>query len=119
MSLDMLLEVWRHSPRKDAELLTLLAIADAANDQGEGYPAMHTIAHRARRSDRQAQRIIHKLELAGELQVWPCPGESMTHKYHGNTNHYYIVPIPGAPERPKPWQQKRGSRHARKRNLHG
>ena len=120
MSLDMVLEVWRHSPRKDADLLVLLAIADASNEQGEGYPSLGTIAHRCRRSVRQAQRIIKKLELAGELAVWPCPGESMTHRFHDNTNHFFIEPIPGAPPRPKPWQTKRGSRHARsKRNLHG
>ena len=60
--------VWAQSSRKDGELLVLLALADFANDQGESWPSMPVLAHKARLSERQARKVLDKLVQAGEIR---------------------------------------------------
>lgn len=55
-------QVWKHGPEDQGELLVLLALADYANDAGLCWPSMSSIAKKARMSERNARRVIRKLE---------------------------------------------------------
>lgn len=63
--------------RKDLskdDAFAMLCLADWANDDGECYPAMKTLASRMRITDRAAQMAVKRLEKAGELLVIPGEG---------------------------------------------
>jgi hypothetical protein len=69
MSIDVMSQVWKHSMLKDGrELLTLLALADWADDNGGCYPSYDTIAKKVRVKKRtHAIKIVKDLIAAGEL----------------------------------------------------
>jgi Helix-turn-helix domain len=70
MSIRLINAVWKHSrQQKSGALVILLAIADYANDDGIAYPAVSTLARKARMSTRNAQRWVRTLERDGELTV--------------------------------------------------
>jgi hypothetical protein len=92
MSLRVTRAVWDHSKRSGTELVVLLAIADYVNDGkgGVAWPSVATLAKRARRSERQTQRILGNLEKSGELQISPGAGPN-------GTNLYKVPLTAGAP----------------------
>lgn len=59
--------VWKSSKHKGNELLTLLAIADNANDDGYAFPGIEHIAQKVRMSERTAMRMIDAISASGEL----------------------------------------------------
>lgn len=62
--------VWEHSRAAGTDLLVLLAIADhAADDGGNAYPSVSTLARKTRVSERTVQRSIRTLVELGELAV--------------------------------------------------
>ncbi len=62
--------VWEHSTHKGTELLTLLAIADFAHDDGKGaYPSIPMLARKTRMSKRQTQYVLRTLQQSGELRI--------------------------------------------------
>lgn len=68
MSIKVMASVWADAPEdvKLGKLLVLLALADFAHDDGGGaYPAIPTLAAKARLTDRQTQRILRELESRG------------------------------------------------------
>jgi hypothetical protein len=70
MSIKLMAQVWEVAEVSGSELLVLLALADFANDEGGSiYPAMKTIARKARLSIDQARRIVHKLIAAGVVEL--------------------------------------------------
>lgn len=69
MSIKVSSQVWEGLPKAGSELLTMLALADWADDNGRCFPAMETIAKKIRLSRSQAQRITHKLIEDGYLSV--------------------------------------------------
>lgn len=69
MSVKWISYVWDKTDYRDGELLTALALADFANDEGNCFPFMQTIASKARLSVRQIQKIIQNFESDGFLQV--------------------------------------------------
>jgi uncharacterized phage protein (TIGR02220 family) len=76
--------VWAHSQRKDGELLVMLALADFANDAGESWPSIPVLAAKARLTDRQARRVLIKLEQAREIRCVKSNGG------RNRRNHYFI-----------------------------
>lgn len=55
--------VWANYPGKGGELIVALALADWADDDGNNiYPAINTIANKARLSRRQVQYIVKKMQ---------------------------------------------------------
>jgi hypothetical protein len=54
--------VWEHGPSEQGELLVLLALADFCKDDGRCFPAVATIGEKARMSERNARRVLRKLE---------------------------------------------------------
>lgn len=70
MSIKLMAQLWEHADVTGSELLVLLALADFANDDGSSiYPAMKTIASKARLSVDQARRVVHKLIDSGVLEL--------------------------------------------------
>lgn len=81
MSVKVMNMVWQHSQLKGSALLLLLAIADNANDAGEAYPSVDTLAQKIRMSARQVQRLIPELERRGELVYVKGGGRGRMHYF--------------------------------------
>mgnify|MGYP001584552424 CR=1 FL=1 len=69
MSIKVMSWVWECSQQQGGALLVLLAIADFADDSGVAYPAIATLAAKARLSEASIHQIIRELIAAGELTV--------------------------------------------------
>lgn len=79
--------VWERSRATEGALLVNLAMADFAHDDGTGvYPSVHTLAQKARLSDRQVQRILRQLESLGEIEVAAIGGGRR------HTSRYTLTP---------------------------
>lgn len=76
--------VWAASKRVGTELLMLLAIADFADDEGNAFPSVATLAKKCRTTPRHANRLLAELRNSGELEIRLNAGE------HGQ-NRYRIV----------------------------
>lgn len=81
MSVRTMAKVWEHSQHGGTDLLMLLAIADFADDQGNAYPSVPTLAEKCRMKPRNAQVILGSLRKSGELQVKPNEGPRGTNLY--------------------------------------
>lgn len=73
--------VWAESKQSGTHLLMLLAIADFADDDGNAYPAVGTLAEKCRMKPRNAQTILATLRGAGELEVRENEGPRGTNLY--------------------------------------
>lgn len=81
MSVKVMSLVWDKSRHTGTALVMLLAIADHANDDGVCWPAVETIARKARVKKRQATNLIAQLEASGELIVRRGLGRNNTSIY--------------------------------------
>jgi hypothetical protein len=68
--------------------LVLLALCDSANDQGECYPAMQTLAEKCSLSERATQSAVAELEREGYLR---------RELRRGRATVYWMTPAAGAP----------------------
>ena len=73
--------VWETSAQQGNALLLLLAIADFANDDGVAFPAVETLARKARVGESTAHRILRHLADAGELAIEVGAGRKGTNLY--------------------------------------
>lgn len=69
MSIKVMTYVWEHSTQSGGALILLLALADFANDEGESWPKIKTLAKKTRLSERHVIRLIQEVEETGELVV--------------------------------------------------
>lgn len=93
MSVRTMARVWAESHHSGTHLLMLLAIADFADDDGNAYPSVPTLAQKCRMKPRNANVILAALKDSGELEVRLNEGPR-------GTNRYRIVsPIQGVQER--------------------
>lgn len=67
MSIDASKWVWRNSRASGGALLILLALADHANQDGEAWPSVPTMAKLVRLTERQVRKHIRKLLDLGEI----------------------------------------------------
>lgn len=81
MSVRTMARVWDGSKHSGTELLMLLAIADFADDAGNAYPSVSTLATKCRMQPRNATRILRVLEDSGELAVCLNEGPKGTNRY--------------------------------------
>ena len=89
--------VWNHSAAKTTMLLTLLAIADEADDYGRNaYPSIETLAHKTRQSDRNVIRMISDAEAMHELTI---------QRQANRSNRYTLTPG-GSPIEPRPRSER-------------
>lgn len=82
MSISVMDRVWRLSKARKGELLMMLAIADFANDGGEAWPSVPTLAKKSRLSERQAQYALRRLVQSAELRIFKNKGPRGCHVYH-------------------------------------
>lgn len=73
--------VWAESKHSGSHLLMLLAIADFADDDGNAYPAVATLAAKCRMQARNARVILAALRQSGELQVRENEGPKGTNLF--------------------------------------
>lgn len=86
--------VWEHSDAGGTDRLVLLAIADAADDNGRNaWPSVATIASKCNVSERTVQRSIQSLEDAGELKVTKQGGGHGGMRADRRPNRY-ALPVP-------------------------
>ena len=70
MSVKVMSYIWEYSRQKGTPLLTLLALADWAHDDGtQAYPSIATLAKKTRMTTRNVQLVLRTLKEAGELQI--------------------------------------------------
>ncbi len=81
MSVRSITRVWERSRQSGSELLMLLAIADFADDDGQAYPAVSTLATKCRMQLRNAQYVLGALKASGELEIRPNEGPRGTNLY--------------------------------------
>jgi len=74
-------QVWKAAPVKDGELLILLALSDYADDDGNCYPAVSTLADKARMTKRNAQRCLRSLAEMGLLKIDENSGPKGCNRY--------------------------------------
>lgn len=85
MSIKVMSAVWENSSQTGGSLLVLLALADFAGDNGECYPAVKTLAEKARMSERNARYVLRGLEAAGEIATVVGGGR------HGTSGYLILV----------------------------
>jgi hypothetical protein len=73
--------VWEKSEHVGSNLLMLLAIADFADDDGNAYPAVATLARKCRTSQRNANLILARLKSSGELAIRLNEGPKGVNRY--------------------------------------
>lgn len=88
MSVKLIAAVFERSRSTMGSRLTLLAIADFADDLGRAWPSVETLAKKTRQSVRNVQYSITKLKRLGELEVRPNAG------WHGS--NMYLIRFPKA-----------------------
>lgn len=87
MSLDVLVLTWKHSRHSGSTLLALLALSQAADDDGVLWlrgVTVKFIGAKARVKKRQTQNILRELEASGEVYAPPAAGR-------GNTTRYFVT----------------------------
>lgn len=85
MSIKCMNYVWTQSETSGVDRLMLLALADSCNDDGEWSPGVTRLADKCNMDKRWAQRVLHRLEEIGEIEIAKNKGVKTSHGY---TNHY-------------------------------
>ena len=91
MSLKATSAVWKHTQHSGSRLAMLLCIADFADEQGNAWGYMQTLAERCRMQPRGVQKVIAELRLSKELEVT----ESFSNKGRQGSNLYRIAIMDG------------------------
>lgn len=68
MSVKILSDVWNHSKAKNSDLLLLLALADAADDDGVSVADIDDLAHKTRLNVEETKTRLCALEAGGVLR---------------------------------------------------
>lgn len=94
MSVKVMAAVWDHSRASGTPLIVLLCLADWANDDGECWPSVSSIARKARLKDeRHVKRIIHET-LEKELgEVVVIPGGGVASAKGGLRSNRYRITV--------------------------
>lgn len=77
---------WAATVGDHTDKLVLLSLADNANDAGECYPSLTSVAKRCEISKRTAIRAIQSLAEKGHLTQISRPGRNSTYHIHPNTS---------------------------------
>ncbi len=76
-----MVSVWKHSKSRLSDRLVLLALADHADDSGKCWPGVESLSIKANLSERQCQRCLRNLEVAGEIKTDPQGGPHGTNLF--------------------------------------
>lgn len=103
MSIKVMHEVWMHSKQSGGALLTLLAMADCADDAGICWPSIATLARKARLHQRQVFYILQNLKAGGEIEILESGGGRRNNRYRvmtpANSAAVQLDALPPAPHR--------------------
>jgi hypothetical protein len=66
----------------DSEKIVLLALADCANDEGQCWPSMATLARKCSKTDRTVQAAMKSLVTAGHVTRIEVPGRGCRYCVH-------------------------------------
>jgi hypothetical protein len=69
MSIKVMSSIWDRFPAGGPDLLAMLCLADWCDDRGRCFPSIESISRKLRVSRSQAQRVVHRLILAGWVTV--------------------------------------------------
>lgn len=75
MSISLMAEAWRMTI-PSTEKMVLLCLCDFANDRGECWPSVDTLAAKCSLSDRTVQKAIKQLKAWGIIRTVEVPGRS-------------------------------------------
>ena len=100
--------MWANSPYAGGTLLTLLAMADWANDEGLCWPSVPTLAKKTRQSVANTRNCIRRMESDGAVAVERMPSAGTSNRYRIN-----IEVLSEIGQRPKQ-KTKRGGRRGSK-----
>jgi hypothetical protein len=82
MSIRVMSQVWRDPDVMDAmEVLVLIALADHANNDGECWPGIQSLAVKCRLTERCVRKVIKRLATSGKLIITPGGGRFNTNRY--------------------------------------
>jgi len=81
VSVRMLTRVFDTSPSEGLSRLVLIALADYADDDGHCWPAIASIARKARCAESTVHRSLKKLVAAGEIEIDSGAGMNGVHRY--------------------------------------
>lgn len=81
MSVRVMSQAWE-LPLTPTEKLVILALADCANDEGECWPSIATIARKSNLGERSVQRSIQALKDAGHLSRNEVAGKGCRYTIH-------------------------------------
>lgn len=81
MSISVMSWVWKNSKQEGGALLTLLAMADFADDSGVCWPSTLTLANKARLSRSQIFKILRQLKEDKEIMVLRAGGGVSSTRY--------------------------------------
>lgn len=81
MSVRTMAKVWEYSQHGGTELLALLALADFADDDGNSFPSVGTLARKCRLQPRRMNYILASLEESGEVEIRKNKGRLGTNLY--------------------------------------
>lgn len=95
MSIKVMSWVWDNGPKDPTERLTLLALADWADDAGSCYPSMVGIAEKTGVTERGARGIVRRLEASGWITIKTGGGR-------GGKNVYRILMLKPGTANPEP-----------------
>lgn len=88
MSIELMGQVWKHSPYEGSRLLLHLAMADHANDEGWFYAGQNSLARKARCSVEYVRQSVLKMVDDG-LLIIERKGSSK-----GRATEYRLLPVP-------------------------
>ncbi|ONI89956.1 hypothetical protein ALI22I_13600 [Saccharothrix sp. ALI-22-I] len=89
MSIRVMTWVWEHAEVAGTDLLLLLAIADAADDQGRNaWPSVADLSRKTRLDERTVQRRLKRLHSQGHITIEPGGGRR---------RNRYTIPMAAAP----------------------
>lgn len=87
----------------DSEKIVLLALADCANDEGQCWPSMATLARKCSKTDRTVQAAMKGLVDAGHVTRIEVPGKGCRYCVHPvSTPETASPPKPRRPEANSP-----------------
>lgn len=86
----------------DSQKIVMLALADQANDQGQCWPSISTIARRCSRSERTIQATLRELEKAGDVTRYDRAGTSSMFRIHPRSDRTPEIAAPPQPLHPTP-----------------
>ena len=81
MSSIIMSQVWKESDAKQTNLVAMLALADAANDEGYAVVKLAALAELCRCNERNATYVVQSLENSGDLYVHRGNGYKVHSQY--------------------------------------